>query len=100
MQKVPALLSSSFLRSNESTEHYEGARRKVAAFINAPRPEEVVFTRNATEGGCALHGREMSGWFEGSVGGQEGGYGEPAVGMQAWGRAGGRHTGMLRGHSR
>ncbi|KAL4429361.1 hypothetical protein ABPG77_005135 [Micractinium sp. CCAP 211/92] len=35
--------------SKESTDHYEAARRKVAAFINAPRPEEVVFTRNATE---------------------------------------------------
>lgn len=35
--------------SKQSTEHYEGARRKVAGFVNAPRPEEVVFTRNATE---------------------------------------------------
>ena len=33
----------------EATELYEGARRKVAAFVNAPRPEEIVFTKNATE---------------------------------------------------
>ncbi|KAL4458639.1 hypothetical protein ABPG75_013504 [Micractinium tetrahymenae] len=35
--------------SKQSTDRYEGARRKVVSFINAPRPEEVVFTRNATE---------------------------------------------------
>jgi len=33
----------------ESTEAYEGARAKVAAFINAPSTDEVVFTKNATE---------------------------------------------------
>jgi cysteine desulfurase/selenocysteine lyase len=33
----------------ESTEAYENARTKVAAFINAPSPDEVVFTKNATE---------------------------------------------------
>jgi cysteine desulfurase/selenocysteine lyase len=33
----------------EATEAYEGARAKVAAFINAPTPDEVVFTKNATE---------------------------------------------------
>ena len=32
-----------------STEAYEGAREKVARFINAPETAEVVFTRNATE---------------------------------------------------
>ncbi|MGD2061776.1 MAG: cysteine desulfurase [Acidimicrobiia bacterium] len=31
-----------------ATEAYEGARRRVAAFINAAVPEEVVFTRGAT----------------------------------------------------
>ena len=35
--------------ANEATEAYENAREKVAAFINARRKEEVVFTRNATE---------------------------------------------------
>ncbi|MFA6266925.1 MAG: cysteine desulfurase [Pseudolabrys sp.] len=35
--------------ANEATEAYEGAREKVAAFINAAQKEEVVFTRNATE---------------------------------------------------
>lgn len=32
-----------------STEQYEGARAGVAAFVNAPAPGQVVFTRNATE---------------------------------------------------
>ena len=36
--------------SQEATEAYEGARGKVAAFLNAAEPAEVVFTRNATEG--------------------------------------------------
>jgi cysteine desulfurase / selenocysteine lyase len=35
--------------ANEATEAYEGAREKVAAFLNASRKEEVIFTRNATE---------------------------------------------------
>src|SRR4051812_9090402 len=38
------------LLSEEATEAFEGARRKVARFINAPRADEVVFTRNTTEG--------------------------------------------------
>ncbi|HYN97813.1 MAG TPA: cysteine desulfurase [Pilimelia sp.] len=33
----------------EATEAYEGARATVAAFIGAPTPDEVVFTKNATE---------------------------------------------------
>jgi cysteine desulfurase/selenocysteine lyase len=33
----------------ESTEAYEAARDKVAAFINAPSRDEVVFTKNITE---------------------------------------------------
>src|SRR3954464_10338287 len=35
--------------ANAATEAYEGAREKVRAFLNAQRPEEIVFTRNATE---------------------------------------------------
>ncbi|MFW6204155.1 MAG: cysteine desulfurase [Actinomycetota bacterium] len=34
----------------ESTAAYEGARDKVAAFIGAPSRDEVVFTKNASEG--------------------------------------------------
>src|SRR5579859_158903 len=34
--------------AEEATALYEGARDKVAAFINAPR-EEVVFTKNSSE---------------------------------------------------
>jgi len=33
----------------EATAAYEGAREKVARFINAPDPHEIVFVRNATE---------------------------------------------------
>jgi len=35
--------------AERATEAYEAARAKVAAFINAPRPEELVFTRSTTE---------------------------------------------------
>ncbi len=35
--------------ANAATEGYEGAREIVAKFLNAPRNEEVIFTRNATE---------------------------------------------------
>jgi cysteine desulfurase/selenocysteine lyase len=34
---------------SEVTHAYEGARDKVAAFLNAPSREEVIFTRNITE---------------------------------------------------
>src|SRR5260221_8917676 len=35
--------------ANAATEAYEGARAKVAKFLNAGRSEEIVFTRNASE---------------------------------------------------
>eukprot|EP00931_Biecheleriopsis_adriatica_P056133 TRINITY_DN33262_c0_g1_i1.p1 TRINITY_DN33262_c0_g1~~TRINITY_DN33262_c0_g1_i1.p1 ORF type:complete len:517 (+),score=91.94 TRINITY_DN33262_c0_g1_i1:77-1627(+) len=35
--------------SIRSTEAFEGARAKVAKFVNASDPREIVFTRNATE---------------------------------------------------
>ncbi|MGZ9111874.1 MAG: cysteine desulfurase [Rhodoplanes sp.] len=35
--------------ANAATEAYEGARETVRAFLNAGRPEEIIFTRNATE---------------------------------------------------
>src|SRR5918998_5408180 len=35
--------------AERATAEYEGAREKVAAFLNAPASREVVFTRNATE---------------------------------------------------
>src|SRR5215217_5585799 len=35
--------------ANAATEAYEGAREKVRQFLNAGRPEEIIFTRNATE---------------------------------------------------
>ncbi|MEZ5219014.1 MAG: SufS family cysteine desulfurase [Ilumatobacteraceae bacterium] len=40
---------SAYQLAVESTDVYEGARTKVARFINAPRAHEVVFTKNATE---------------------------------------------------
>ena len=39
-----------YFLSEHSTESYERARKTVQLFINAERPEEVIFTRNATEG--------------------------------------------------
>ncbi len=35
--------------SVEATDAHEEARRKVAAFINAPNPEDLIFVRNTTE---------------------------------------------------
>ncbi|MFL5202754.1 MAG: cysteine desulfurase [Microvirga sp.] len=35
--------------ANAATEGYEGARAKVAQFVNAGRNEEIIFTRNVTE---------------------------------------------------
>ncbi len=35
--------------ANAATEGYEGAREKVAGFLNAGRTDEIVFTRGATE---------------------------------------------------
>ena len=35
--------------AERATEGYEGARRTVAAFVNAPSEREVIFTRSATE---------------------------------------------------
>jgi cysteine desulfurase / selenocysteine lyase len=40
---------SAYRLAAEATDMFEGARRKVAKFINAPKVEEVVFTKNATE---------------------------------------------------
>ena len=36
--------------STEATGAYESARRHIAAFINAPDPQQVIYVRNATEG--------------------------------------------------
>lgn len=35
--------------SQEATEDHEQARQKIAAFINAPSDQEIIFTRGATE---------------------------------------------------
>jgi cysteine desulfurase/selenocysteine lyase len=39
-----------YQRSSEMTLAFEAARRRVAGFIGAPSPDEVVFVRGATEG--------------------------------------------------
>jgi cysteine desulfurase / selenocysteine lyase len=36
--------------SNRATQAFEAARTRAAAFINAPSPEEMIFTRGTTEG--------------------------------------------------
>jgi cysteine desulfurase/selenocysteine lyase len=35
--------------AEEATDFYEGARDRISAFIGASRPEELIFTKNATE---------------------------------------------------
>ena len=40
---------SSYKLAAAATDHYEGARAKVASFIGASRPHEIIFTKNATE---------------------------------------------------
>ena len=35
--------------ANETTEAYEGARAKVATFLGAPKPSNIVFTKGASE---------------------------------------------------
>jgi len=36
--------------SQDATDEYESARQSIASFINAPSPEQVIFTRGTTEG--------------------------------------------------
>ncbi|RZI39566.1 aminotransferase class V-fold PLP-dependent enzyme, partial [Herbaspirillum sp. HC18] len=36
--------------SNTATAHFEAARETARAFLNAPSVDEIIFTRNATEG--------------------------------------------------
>jgi cysteine desulfurase/selenocysteine lyase len=36
--------------ARRTTEAYEGARRTIAGFLNAPHPENIVFVRGTTEG--------------------------------------------------
>jgi cysteine desulfurase/selenocysteine lyase len=40
---------SAYRLAAEATDAYEAARAKVAGFVNARHPDEVVFTKNATE---------------------------------------------------
>jgi len=40
---------SAYRLAAEATDAYEGARAKVAGFVNARHPDEIVFTKNATE---------------------------------------------------
>ncbi len=40
---------SAYAIAERATEAYEATRAKVASFINAPRSESIVFTRNTTE---------------------------------------------------
>ncbi|MGN6277816.1 MAG: cysteine desulfurase [Sphingomonas sp.] len=39
-----------YQRSADMTLAYEAARKRVASFLNAPSPDEIVFVRGATEG--------------------------------------------------
>lgn len=47
--------------ATRTTEMFEGAREKVAKFINAKRPEEIIWTRNTTESiNLVSHGLRLS----------------------------------------
>ena len=35
--------------AEEATDFYESARERIAAFVGVPRPDEMIFTKNATE---------------------------------------------------
>ncbi|EDY43776.1 selenocysteine lyase [Streptomyces sp. SPB074] len=48
--------------AEEATALYEGARDKVAAFVNAPSRDEVIFTKNASEALNLV--ANMLGWAE------------------------------------
>jgi cysteine desulfurase/selenocysteine lyase len=50
-EKYPACAGRSIHKlSNKVTEKYHQARETIAKFIGAKKPEEIIFTRNATEG--------------------------------------------------
>lgn len=54
--------------ANETTERYEGARKKIARFINAPDPANIVFTKNVTESiNLVAHSWGRSNLSEGDV---------------------------------
>lgn len=63
--------------SEEGTEAYESARRTIASFIGA-RPEEIVFTKNATEG-LNLAAYAFSNATHGGGGGQVSGDGSRSL---------------------
>ncbi len=48
-QSYAPINRSAYRLAGEATDAYEGARRAVARFINAPHADEVIFTKNATE---------------------------------------------------
>jgi cysteine desulfurase / selenocysteine lyase len=48
-QSYAPINRSSYRLAGEATDAFEAARRAVARLINAPSPDEVVFTKNATE---------------------------------------------------
>jgi cysteine desulfurase / selenocysteine lyase len=48
-QSYAPINRSAYRLAAEATDLYEGARRTAQRFINARRPEELIFTKNATE---------------------------------------------------
>ncbi len=48
-QSYAPINRSAYRLAGEATDAYEGARKVVARFINAPHADEVIFTKNATE---------------------------------------------------
>ncbi len=70
--------------AEEATDFYEGARARTAAFIGAGRPEELVFTKNATEAinlvAYSLGNASVGAVGAGGGGGLDGPFGRFAVG--------------------
>src|SRR5919109_690552 len=54
--------------ANAATEAYEGARAKVAKFVNARRNEEIIFTRNVTQVINLAHDRGIPVLVDGAQG--------------------------------
>ncbi|MET3803568.1 cysteine desulfurase/selenocysteine lyase [Nakamurella sp. UYEF19] len=70
--------------AEEATDFYEDARERISAFIGASRPEELIFTKNATEAinlvAYSLGNASVGTAGAGGGGGSDGPFGRFAVG--------------------
>ncbi len=70
--------------AEEATDFYEGARDRISSFIGASRPEELIFTKNATEAinlvAYSLGNASVGAPGAGGGGGSEGPFGRFTIG--------------------